>query len=109
MIYFSQPERDRSQRQGGSDAVKDRFACAKREALLGVALFVGYFFWWYGFGYGLGAGDPENYTYVFGLPAWFFWSCVAGFALFSAVTWFVVSLFFKDIPLDDESEVDPRA
>lgn len=87
--------------------MKDRFTCAKREALWGVALFVGYFLWWYGFGYGLGSWDPEEYTYVFGLPSWFFWSCVAGFFIFCAITWFVVSAFFEDIPLDDE-EVPSR-
>ncbi len=80
----------------------ERFAQASKEALWGIGLFAGYFVWWYGFGYGLGSGDPEEYTYVMGMPAWFFWSCVAGFVVFSIVTWIVVKAVFKDMPLDDE-------
>jgi uncharacterized membrane protein YhdT len=80
----------------------DRFAQASKEALWGVGLFIAYFIWWYGFGYGLGSGDPDEYTFVMGLPAWFFWSCVAGFVAFLLVTWVVVRFFFKDIPLDDD-------
>ena len=41
-------------------------------------------------------------TYIFGLPAWFFLSCIAGYPLLSALLWFMVRRFFKDIPLDEE-------
>ena len=52
--------------------------------------------------------DPEGYTYIFGLPAWFFLSCIAGYPLLSALLWFMVRRFFKDIPLDEESGPQKR-
>lgn len=54
-----------------------RYAQANREALLTLGAYGLYFVWWYACAYGLGDGDPEGYTYIFGLPAWFFLSCIA--------------------------------
>lgn len=79
-----------------------RYRQANKEALITVALFILNFIWWYGFAYGLGSKPVEEYTYVLGLPAWFFYSCVLGFIVFSFAAWFVVKYFFKDIPLDEE-------
>ena len=42
----------------------------------------------------------EEYSYVFGLPAWFFYSCVAGYPVVTFILWLVVRNFFADIPLD---------
>ena len=64
--------------------------------------------WWYACAYGLGDGDPEGYDYIFGLPAWFFLSCIAGYPLLSALLWFMVRRFFKDIPLDEEGGAPKR-
>lgn len=72
-----------------------------KEALLGLGLFFGYFLWWYLFGYGLGGQDPSLYGYVLGLPSWFFWSCVAGFVVFSLAAWLAVRFLFQDVPLDE--------
>ncbi len=55
-----------------------RYKVAHREALIGIALVVVNFAIWFGFAYGLGSGNPKEYTYVFGFPAWFFYSCIAG-------------------------------
>ena len=45
----------------------------KKEALASIALYVAFFIWWYVTGYGLaGTGTPQTYTYVMGLPMWFF-------------------------------------
>ena len=62
----------------------------------------------YACAYGLGDGDPEGYDYIFGLPAWFFLSCIAGYPLLSALLWFMVRRFFKDIPLDEEGGAPKR-
>ena len=51
---------------------------------------------------------PEGYDYIFGLPAWFFLSCIAGYPLLSALLWFMVRRFFKDIPLDEEGGAPKR-
>ena len=45
-----------------------RYAQANREALLTLGAYGLYFVWWYACAYGLGGGDPEGYTYIFGLP-----------------------------------------
>lgn len=79
-----------------------RYKQANKEALLGVGLFILNFIWWFAFGYGLGGKPPEQYTYVLGLPSWFFWSCVAGFVVFWILAHLMVTLFFKDIPLDEK-------
>jgi uncharacterized membrane protein YhdT len=80
-----------------------RFAQANREALLALGAYGLYFIWWYVCAYGLGDGDPDTYTYVLGLPAWFFYSCIVGYPLVVGLLWVMVRVFFKDIPLDDEA------
>jgi uncharacterized membrane protein YhdT len=79
-----------------------RFKIAHREALIGVILVIINFIWWYGFAYGLGSEKVENYTYVFGFPAWFFYSCIVGFILMVILVTLVVKFLFKDIPFEDE-------
>ncbi|WP_147820779.1 YhdT family protein [Salidesulfovibrio onnuriiensis] len=79
-----------------------RFRQADREALLALGAYALYFVWWYVFAYGLGEGDPEQYTYVWGLPAWFFYSCIVGYPLITVLLWAVVRLFFREMPLDAE-------
>ncbi len=81
-----------------------RFKIANREALIGVGLVIFNFIWWYGFAYGLGSKDPAEYTYIFGLPAWFFYSCVLGFIVMSILVTVIVKTWFVDIPLDDEED-----
>ncbi|MFC7063151.1 YhdT family protein [Halobacillus seohaensis] len=79
-----------------------RFKIANREALIGVALAVFNFIWWFAFAYGLGGRTPENYSYVFGLPAWFFYSCVLGFVVMTLLVIIIVKVWFVDVPLDEE-------
>ena len=79
-----------------------RFKIANREALIGVALAVFNFIWWFAFAYGLGSGSPEDYTYVFGLPAWFFYSCVVGFVVMVILVVVVVKFWFVDVPFDED-------
>ncbi|HJH10538.1 MAG TPA: YhdT family protein [Metalysinibacillus jejuensis] len=79
-----------------------RFKIANREALIGVGLVIINFAIWFGFAYGLGSGDPANYTYVLGFPAWFFYSCIAGTIFMIVLLWFVLTFFFKDVPFDEE-------
>ncbi|MFP3919757.1 YhdT family protein [Lysinibacillus telephonicus] len=81
-----------------------RFKIANREALIGIVLVVINFAIWFGFAYGLGSGNPTEYTYVFGFPAWFFYSCFAGTIFMIVLIWLAIKLFFKDIPFDDEEE-----
>lgn len=80
------------------------FKIAHREALIGIGLVIFNFIWWYGFAYGLGSKDPTEYTYILGLPSWFFYSCVLGFIVMSILVTVIVKTWFEDIPLDDEED-----
>ncbi len=81
-----------------------RFKIANREALIGVGLVIFNFVWWFAFAYGLGSKDPSEYTYIFGLPAWFFYSCVLGFVVMSLLVIIIVKNFFVEVPFEDEGE-----
>lgn len=83
-----------------------RFRQADREALLALFAYALYFIWWYVFAYGLGSGNPDDYSYVLGMPAWFFYSCIVGYPLITLTLWAIVRLFFKDMPLG-EIDDDP--
>ncbi|MEO4052684.1 YhdT family protein [Solibacillus sp. CAU 1738] len=81
-----------------------RFAIAHKEALIGVGLVIINFAIWYGFAYGLGSGDPTEYKYVLGFPAWFFYSCIAGTIFMFILIWLTMKLFFKDVSFEEEDD-----
>ena len=83
-----------------------RYKVAHREALIGIALVVVNFAIWFGFAYGLGSGNPKEYTYVFGFPAWFFYSCIAGTIFMIVLLMVIIKFFFKDVPFDEEDGDD---
>jgi uncharacterized membrane protein YhdT len=79
-----------------------RFKVAHREALIGVVLVIINFIIWYGFAYGLGSAKVEDYTYIFGLPAWFFYSCIAGTIFMIILVILTIKFLFKDVPFDEK-------
>ncbi|MBD1381502.1 YhdT family protein [Metabacillus arenae] len=81
-----------------------RFKVAHKEAKIGIALVIFNFIWWFGFAYGMGSGDPASYNYIFGLPEWFFYSCVAGFMIMVILVILCVKLLFKEVPFEDQEE-----
>ena len=81
-----------------------RYAQANKEALLAMGLFALNIIWWFAFAYGLGSGSPKEYSYIMGFPAWFFWSVIAGYVVFSILTWVMVTFFYKDMPLDGATD-----
>src|SRR5699024_11560917 len=86
-----------SMKHENKDDSDPRYKVANREALFGVGLVIFNFIWWYAFAYGLGSKDPSEYTYVFGLPAWFFYSCVLGFVVMAVLVTFFVKKWFVDV------------
>ena len=90
------------QAASGTHTTDPRFKIAHKEALIGVALAIFNFIWWFGFAYGLGSRPPEEYTYILGLPDWFFYSCVVGFVLMSALVIVITKFVLKEVPLDAE-------
>ncbi|MYL50066.1 DUF997 family protein [Halobacillus litoralis] len=81
-----------------------RYKIANKEALIGVALVVVNFILWYGFAYGFGSGTVEEYDYIFGFPAWFFYSCIAVTVLIFLLVILAVKFLFKEVPLDEGDE-----
>lgn len=81
-----------------------RFKIAMKETWFGVGLVIFNFIWWYGFAYGLGSRPISEYSYVFGLPAWFFYSCVLGFIVMLILVVIVIKFWFKDIPFEEDTE-----
>ncbi len=79
---------------------RDGIRQADREALITLGLYGFFFLWWLAFAFGLGSGSPEEYTYVLGLPAWFFWSCVVGYPVICLLLWIVVRRCFAEVPLE---------
>ncbi len=77
---------------------------ARKEAMIGILLVCFNFLWWFGFAYGLGSGNPEEYTYIFGMPAWFFFSCVVGFLVMTILVYLCVRFLFTDVPFEAEEE-----
>lgn len=76
-----------------------RYKQADREALITLGVYAFFFLWWTVFAFGLGGGDPENYSYVLGMPSWFFYSCVLGYPVVAVILWAVIRLFFVEMPL----------
>ncbi|MEG0769595.1 MAG: YhdT family protein [Ruthenibacterium sp.] len=83
--------------------VDDRFKICAKEAKFGIV------FWFVFVGtllavmYTLGAGNPMDYSYIIGLPAWFFGAiCVVlGFVV---VAGFVAKKVLKDFTLGTEND-----
>lgn len=85
-----------------------RFGQADREALIALGMYGFFFLWWTLFAFGLGGGDPKEYSYVFGLPAWFFYSCVLGYPVVTLLLWAVIRFAFVDMPLDAYTASDEK-
>jgi uncharacterized membrane protein YhdT len=82
-----------------------RFKIAEKEAWIGIGLVLFNFAWWFGFAYGpLGSGPVENYQFIWGLPAWFFYSCVAGFVIVAILVILAVRFIFKEVSFEEEPD-----
>ena len=67
------------------------------ETFLTCALYIFYFCWWYYFAY---IYVSKNNEFIWGLPSWFFYSCILGLIVINLLVFVVVKLFFKEIDLD---------
>lgn len=79
--------------------MKNRNKQINKEALITVGLYLFYFVWWYYFAYYEG-DNYTKYTYILGLPSWFFYSCILGLVVINILVYIVVKFFFKDMDLD---------
>jgi len=74
-----------------------RFVQAHREARWSFWLAVAYLIAW-----SLMAWLPDDKQGITGLPHWFEMACLLVPALFILLCWLMVTLVFRDIPLEDE-------
>lgn len=81
-----------------------RYKQANKEALITIGVFILNFIWWYVFAYWMGSKSPDQYSYVMGFPAWFFYSSILGYFVFSFLIWFIVEKVFVNIPLGKTNE-----
>ncbi|GIN70158.1 sodium:pantothenate symporter [Bacillus sp. J14TS2] len=77
---------------------------SRREARIGVGLVIFHFLWWYGFAYGLGNKPVEEYQYILGFPAWFFYSSILGFIIIFLLVVLFVKTFFHELSFEEEDE-----
>lgn len=68
-----------------------------RESIITCVLYCIYFGWWYYFAY---IYKRDSKEFIFGLPSWFFYSCVLGLVVINILVFMAVKLFFKDVDLD---------
>ena len=84
---------------------KEKHRQIRKEALISAGLYVAFFIWLYVKGYRKAErGTPETYTYILGLPMWFFLSSIVGYILFCIAAVVVVKKFFKDFDLGEDEE-----
>ena len=86
-----------------------RYRECEREVWYGVLLGIVNLVIWAAAGYGLGSGPVENYSYILGFPAWFFFSCIANSLLAVAVTIYIVKRKMRVMPLDPMTEEEAEA
>ena len=84
--------------------MQKHFQQTNKEALASIFLTVLYFLWWYLGAYIPGSGPATGYIMIFGMPLWFFISCVAGTVIFPFLAWLMVHFIFRDIDLEREEK-----
>ena len=56
----------------------------------------------------VGGGDPQQYTYILGMPAWYFWVFVVCAVTAGAVS-VILDKFFRHMSLEAEGELEDKA
>ena len=85
--------------------MKNRKNQINKEIIITIVLYLFYFLWWYYFAYIYGnSSDVEQFKYIFGLPEWFFYSCVVGLVVVNILVFILVKIFFQDVSLEDEED-----
>lgn len=82
---------------------KEKYKQCNKEAIISLMVFTGYAIWWYVTGYVLCDLGVDALPWVFGLPMWFFLSCIVGWILCVVAIALVVKFCFKDFDLGEEA------
>ncbi len=68
---------------------------SKKEAKWTIIIYFIYFLWSICSAYGLGSKNPDEYTYILGFPAWFFYSCILSYPLACLAVYILIKKVFK--------------
>ncbi len=79
-----------------TDYEKQAAKTSTKEAKVTLLLYFSYFAWTILSAYGLGTLDVEEYTYILGFPAWFFYSCILAYPLCCLAVYFLTKHFFNE-------------
>ncbi len=74
---------------------------SNKEAKYTLILYFCYFLWSIISAYGLGSGSVEDYSYILGFPAWFFYSCIVAYPLCCVCVYILIKTVFKKDKLDE--------
>lgn len=79
--------------------VDERFVIAKKEMLIVFAVQLCYTFIMLIVAYTVGKGDPRNYNFILGMPAWWFYSLLIT-VIFLFLIYYLVSKIFIPISVE---------
>ncbi len=86
-----------------------RYRECEKEAWYGILLGLVNLVIWAVAGYGLGSGPVEDYSYIMGFPAWFFYSCIANSLFAILATVYIVKKKMRDMPLGPMTKEEAEA
>jgi len=79
--------------------VDPRFVIAKKEMLITFAVQLCYTFLMLIVAYTVGKGDPKNYSFIMGMPAWWFYALIIT-GVFLILIYFIVTKVFVPISVE---------
>ncbi len=80
---------------------KKIFKQINKEAIITLILYFIFFAWWYYFAYIYTPSNVDDYKFIWGLPAWFFYSCIVGLLMINILVFVVVKFFFKEVDFEE--------
>lgn len=87
--------------------VDPRFKVCVKELLISFGVFVVFAAVMLFVVFVVGGGDPQQYTYILGMPAWYFWVFVVCAVTAVAVS-IILDKFFQHMSLEPEGELEEK-
>lgn len=87
--------------------VDPRFKVCEKEMKLTFIVQILFTAFTIGAAYILGKGDPKDYTYIMGMPAWWFAVILISF-IFLGIVIYITKTTFTDMDLTDEGTIEDK-
>lgn len=87
--------------------VDPRFKICEKEMKICFIVQILYTLLTIGIAYFIGRGDPKDYTYVMGVPAWWF-SVILSSIIFMGIVIYITKVIFVDMDLTDEGTIEKK-